>query len=381
MATYTQLTLAQTAELIRVDVLNRNAPYKADRLPLPGYDYFMSKRQQPSFAQGQYQIKYQVQGGLQEQAWGGLQELSFGRADNILTTTLGWYNAHMGLELVHEDIENATGAIVVPNRVGRGKDIATGSAPTDLPLVKYIATQIESLYNDRKVDLDKRLWLSNASNALQFPGFDTFFPRATSANMVTDAGGTRGRYTTGSIGSLARATHPTLLAHYLWLNATYSAGGTLDRALDTALYQAQLYSRDRTTVGKPRIFAGRRAMEKRLQYLRNNGLVVFGQLEKDGKFDAGYRAGNQSFGGIPIEVIPTFALLDTIDSQTYAWDDCFIVILDNAVNAGFAAGKEELFSVPIDPANTRLTRMSLDDKTTGIIPSTPNGVAIVHVAA
>lgn len=362
-------------------VYNPLNPAKIDRRRLPGLAMFNKSKESVASNGNTVVVKYQVQSNVDAQAWERKDSLLFNEQQISLESSFTFSNLHHGFELVHDDVEAATGGQVLPNQYPRGKAMVTNATNADkYRLVQYVTAQQEAFMDKRNVNLDQLLWRSNSGDPKMFTGFDGFWPRGITAGMTTDSGGTRGYYNVGTIGGKLRSQFPDLLQHYQWLNATYSNGGTLRRALNTARYEAELRSRGRTKGGISRIICGRRAAEKYVLFMQNNGLQMWMDANKNINLDGGLPTSDLKFEGLPVTINPTFALLDQIENPTYKWDDCMILIDEDAFALAYAAGKEAVFSTPPDEPDTRVSRFSLDDKLM-LLPKIPNALAIVHLAA
>ena len=379
--TFTPAAIQRISQSTYDAVYNRMNPGKVDRRMMPGLALMSDTKESVPTNANKVHYKYKIMSGIQAQGWERKDHLEFSEQDVFLDVVYELSNVHHGYELVHDDFEAACGGTIIPNQWPRGKDIVKMDSKGDLyRLVNAVKEEQESFMDARNVNLDKMLWQSNSTDPKLPSGFDAYWPRGTpTANQVSDAGGTRGYYATGSIGGRLRSQFPDVLQHYIWLNATATASGSLRVALNTAKYEAELRSRGRTRGGIKKIVCGRNAALKWVQFMQLNGLVFWADANKSTQVDGGLPTSNLHFEGIPMEINPTFALLDQIESQTYKWDDCFFLIDNDAFCWGYAAGKDAVFSAAPDESDQRITRFSIDDKFL-LLPKVPNAISIVHVA-
>lgn len=362
-------------------VLNRMAPIKADRRRMPGLAMFAdSKSTAPTNGAYGPIIKYQVQSNIDLQGWERKDPLLFAEQTIELDTQFPFANVHHGWEIVHDDIEAAVGGTVMPNQYPRGKNIVRADSEADaFRLVNWMTAAQEAFMDKRNVNLDQLLWRSNSADPKLPTGWDGYWPRAACTGMTTDSGGTYGYYNLGSLGGRLRSQYPDVLQHYVWLNATSGAGGSLRKAFNSARYEAELRSRGRTKSGIKMIQMGRRAAEKYVNFATTNNWYVHTDATGTPKLDIGIPTSGLEMEGIPIVINPTFKLLDAIENPTYKWDDCAFLIDMDAFELGYANGKENVFSTPPDESDQRISRFSLDDKLV-LLPKVPNAIAVVHFA-
>ena len=382
---FTPEALQRIAYSTYTGVLNRRAPYKIDRKQKPFLSFIERQEDSaPLAGAGGVIIKMKTQSNLTLQGWERKDNLLFSEQQFELETQFPWANVHTGWEIVHDDIE-AMGFIVLPNQP-RGKNFAKADSKSDAyKLVDYLSEAIESMMDIFDVSLDQTLLRDNTANPKLPQGFDNYWPCGVpTSSVVSDAGGTRGYYATGNFGGKSRAAYPESLQHFVWLNATNTAGGSLRQALNTARREAELRSRGRSKGGISYIMAGTNALDKYVKFATLNGSNVAQSvtvLNNGGldKLDIGIPDQGLYFDGIPIIHNPTFRVLDTIENPTYKWEDRMYLIDKESVALGYAPGKKKFFSAPLDEGDVRVTRMSLDSKLV-LLPKIANANAVVHLA-
>ncbi len=366
-------------------VYNRRAPLIADRKRMPWLGMLEKRKESaPLAGQSGVVVKYKLQSNLDIQGWERKDPLQFSEQNIELDTQYPWANIHEGLEIVHDDLE-AMGYVVLPNQP-RGKNFAKMDSESDaFRLVNYLQESIESMLDKMDVNVDQLTLRDNSADPKLPQGFDAYWPVGVAPGMVTDASGTYGYYNLGSIGGKLRASYPDVLQHFLYLNTTWGAGGSLRVALNYARREAELRSRGRSKSGIKAILAGSRAIDKYVKYATQNGTNYtqsFVPLDPNGvkMLDVGIPDSGIHFEGIPVVHCPTFEILDRIENPTYRWTDRMVMIDPESFCEAFAPGKENFFSAPMDEGDVRVTRLSIDSKMV-MLPKIVNANAIVHLGA
>ncbi len=366
-------------------VLNVRAPLLADRKRMPWLGIAEKRRDTaPLSGQNGVVVKYKLQSNLDIQGWERKDPLQFSEQNIELDTQYPWSNIHEGWEIVHDDIE-AMGYIVLPNQP-RGKNFAKMDSESDaFRLVDYLKEGIESMMDKMDVNTDQVTLRDNSADPKLPQGFDAFWPVGTAPGMTSDSGGIYGYYNLGSVGGKLRSAYPEVLQHWLWLNATYGASGSLRTALNASRREAELRSRGRSKSGIKAILAGSRALDKYVKFATVNGTnytTSVTVLDPNGvkMLDIGIPDSGLHFEGIPIVHCPTFEILDRLDAPTYKWTDRMVMIDPESFALAYAPGKENFVSAPMDEGDVRVTRLSMDSKM-NLLPKILNANTIVHLAA
>lgn len=366
-------------------VFNARNPLKVDRKRMPWLSLLQKQKDKAPLAGTiGVVVKYKLQSNLDIQGWERKDTLQFNEQNIELDTQFPWANIHEGWEIVHDDLE-AMGYTILPNQA-RGKNFAKLDSESDaFRLVDYLKEGIESMMDKMDVNTDQVTLRDNSANPKLPQGLDAYWPVGVAPGMATDAGGTYGYYNLGSIGGKLRSQYPDVLQHFLWLNATYGAGGSLRIALNYAKREAELRSRGRSKGGIRAILAGSRALDKYVKFATVNGTnhtTSFVPLDPNGvkMLDIGIPDSGLHFEGTPIVHCPTFEILDRIENPMFKWTDRMVMIDPESFCEAFATGKENFFSAPMDEGDTRVTRLSLDSKMV-MLPKIVNANAIVHLGA
>ena len=378
--TFTPDAIQRIAYAAYNGVYNRRKPIIIDRKRMPWLS-FLSKHEDTaplSGAQGVI-IKQKIYGGLDVQGWERRDPLNFAEQDFELETQFPWANLHEGALFVHDDIE-AMGFTVLPNQP-RGKNFAKADSESDAyKLVDWVSEAIEDMMDTFDVKFDQLMQADNSANPKLPQGLDAYWPIGSTPGMVTDGDGTRGYYSSGSVGGKTRSAFPDL-QHFVWYNATYGANGSLRKALTVARREAELRSRGRTKGGITFIKAGAAFIDKYVAFAQANGIQYHLMPAGTPKLDIGIPDTGLHFEGVPIIHDPTHEIRDTIEGTlTVPWTRRAYLVDVDSVCVAYAPGKKRYFSAPMDEGDMREVRLSLDSKLV-LLPKVTNANAVVAVAA
>lgn len=370
-SSFTPEVLAKIAYAAFNAVYNPKNPLVIDRKALPWWS-FLAKHEDsaPMSGPNGVQIKYKTDIGLDIQGWERKDALAFAEGNIELDTVFPWSNVHMGAELIHDDIE-AMGYVVLPNQP-RGKNFAKALSESErYRLINYVSEFIESMDDKFDVQMDLTLHRDNSSDPKLPQGLDAYLPVGAAAG---------GAYvTSGSIGGKPRSSFPEL-QHYCYTGATVTLGGTLRGALTTARREANLRSRGRA--GQiDYIMAGAGAIDRYVSYATTNNIQFRTELsDSTRKVDIGFPDTGLHFEGIPIIHNPTFEVLDAQDAPASPWTRRMYLLNSKTWKMAYVPGKKKYFSAPLDDADQRITRLSLDSKAV-LLPLNNNANAIVTLAS
>jgi hypothetical protein len=387
--TYTPAALARIAYSVYDGVLNKRNPYIIDRKKMPWWSYLMRHEDTAPLAGANGVIvKLKQYGGLDIQGWERRDPLAFAESNIELQTQYPWSNVHMGLEIVHDDLE-AMGYVVLPNQA-RGKNFAKADSKSDaFKMINYLEDQVEDMVDSFDVKMDQTLLRNNTSVDPKLPqGFDAYWPFTATASDLAGNGTTLGSgdvygyYAAGSIGGKTRSQYEDL-QHFVWSKATYGSNGTLRNALTTARREAELRSRGRSKSGIKFIMAGSRFIDKYVAFAQANTIQYHLTPGGTPRLDIGIPDTGLHFEGTPIVHNPSFEIMDQLLGYTgtgsaLAWTNRAVLIDDSSVCIAYAPGKKKFFSAPMDEGDVRVTRLSLDSKCV-LIPKINNANAIVGV--
>lgn len=329
------------------EVMNRNDPDNFDRYNMPLMSWLNAKKKEHSFTQGKMIQKLTQDGGLDLQFFTRKEQLNFD--ETFIDNEMVWtpHKAHMGLEVVHSDLEDR-GFTIRPNGP-RGRDF-----PSKIPkaagevLVDYFKEQIDDMYNSWDERYDELYWRDGTSATGAPDGIDALLPLDN---------------TTGDIGGQSRAD--VRFRHIVKTGSTTtpSSGiGTIARDCNEGIRLAETYTRAlRARIDT--IFAGDDWIDAHVDFAVTNGLRYQTPSGSTTKVDMGIPDSGVSFNGIPVVRVPTFRILDAKGAYSGTpWAKRAYFLSSRTWELAYQRGKDKQFSAPMDPSDQRITRLSLDGR-------------------
>lgn len=352
--------LQETAYAVYPDVLNRKNPETLDRYEMPWWSFLQSHSKSSGNANGTTTVKLKKSGGLELQFWSRRDPLGFGETNIDLETTFPFTNMHMGLEMVHDDLFNQ-GYDVVAN-AQRGKNFAKKlSEDEGNRLIDIVEEKIEDLLDAWDVQGDLTF--------LRDGSYDTKAPVGLDGLLPIDP-------TSGTIGGVSRSN--PLLQHTVKASLTVTSSGTLKAGMIQAQREANRNSRGRG--GKVDfIMAGSSFIDAYQAFSTANGLVINGDLSGNKRVDIGLPDTGLYFNGIPIVWNPSFDVLQTIEAASVDWRKRAYMLNSKTWKLCHPGSNDKRFSAPMDPAEQRFTRLSLDGRYC-LVCTNPNANSIVYIA-
>lgn len=364
------MTVSLTPELLQkvnyaayTGVWNRKKPIPLDRKEMPWLSYLNKRKKTSPQAGGEAIVKLQKNGGLQIQFWDRRDVLGFQEPSIELEISYPFTNVHVGLEVVHEDLVKM-GYFITPNGP-RGKNFAKPMAEDEANrLVDYFETIVEDMMDTYDIKLDEA-WLRDGSydSTGKAPvGLDGLLPMDPTA---------------GSIGGKSRSN--VLLRHTVETGLTTVASGTLRAGMTRARRNANLNGRGRAGM-VDFIMAGSSFIEGYVAFATANNIqfqAKFGQSQD--RVDIGMPESGYHFENIPIVWNPTFDVLDTRETASVPWSKRAYMLNSKTFVWAYQAGRDKLFSAPLDPADQRISKLSLDGRY-ALMCTVPNANAVVSIA-
>lgn len=346
--------LQASAYAAHEEVMNRRSPDIFDRKKMPWWSFLKKHTKERHFTRGKVIQKLQRAGGLTLQHWARREVLRF--QETFIDDEMVWtpYRSHIGLEIVHTDLEDR-GFTVMPNEE-RGRNFPTkiSRAEGDV-LMDYFAQQIEDMEDSWDVQHDQELLTDNSSDAQAPVGLDALLPLDN---------------TTGTIAGKSRSDE--LFRHVVVTGSTTGASGTLERDLNTGVRLAEENGR-----GMPSsidfIMAGDDWVDAYVAYAKANGLRYQRPVDEASGVDIGMPDTRLEWNGIPIVRNPTFRVLARLGLYTgTSWAKRAYFLASRTWELAYQKGKMKHFSAPMDPSDQRLSRLSLDGRH-ALICKKPNG--------
>jgi len=341
------------------EVYNRRKPIAVDRKAMPGLSFFKKRMKSSGQAGGQVIVKLKKNGGLDMQFWERRDRLGFGESHIDLELAFPFVNAHMGLVMPHHDLFDV-GYAVTPNGP-RGKNFAKPLSEDEANrLVNIVEEKIEDLYDTFDVKMDEIFWRDGSYDSKSLVGVDGLIPIDN---------------TSGTIGGKSR-TNP-LLQHNVVTGMTYGAGNTCRAGLTQLRRDCEINGRG-YSAGIDVIMAGYGWIDRYIAAATADGWTVNTQASGTKKLDIGLPESAIVFENTAIIPVPTFDILDVREpGLTYPWTRRGYFMSSKTWQVLNPTGLDKSFSAPMDEADLRESRMSLDSRLAMILTvPNANGVSV-----
>jgi len=319
--------------------LNRMKQKPIDRQAMPLLNWADSLKKVVDMSQGLIRVGLTVSDEGENQGWDRTDGVTF--AENMPTKQAEFcaYNEHRGLVMWATDLMNA-GYEVDFNSTS--KTLATPlSASEKTRLRDYIGSKVNNFRDAAKVSCDKNLHLDGTLDTKRTPGLDAALP----LNRLGSYGGLLG-------------TDPKW-QHYIALGLTSSLGGTLEEGMNTAFWNARLNSRDNER-GTYRIICGRGFADRYRRYGRLNNMQINVGPEQVKTLDVNIADSGLRYMGYPLEIDPTFDILDALYAPSNPWTLRCYIICEKSFCWGMFNKSDWTMSVPAPTASVRDLKLSLD---------------------
>lgn len=319
--------------------LNRKKQMPIDRQAMPLKAWADTIKKQVDMSQGIIRVGMTVSDSGENQGWDRADVVTF--AENIPTKAAEFavYNEHRGLVFYATDAMN-NGFEVDLNSTS--KTLASPLSSSEKSRLRdYIGSKVDNFRDQADVSCDSNLHLDGTQDLKRTPGLDAALP----LNRLGSYGGILG-------------TDPKW-QHYIATGLTSTLGGTLEEGLNTALYNARLKSRGNER-GKYRLICGRAFADRYRRYGRLNNMQIRVDSTQVKNLDVNIADSGLSYMGIPLEIDPTFAMLDALYAPSNPWDLRCYIICEKAFCWGMFNKTDWSMTVPMPTAAVRDIKVSLD---------------------
>ncbi len=312
---------------------------------------------------GDYKEKYQESAQMDTQYWDGRDRLEFSDFNRGFDLEFGWSRSHLGLELVHTEIEEIAGYTITPNsQKGRGVGSKQPGVDGDI-LYNFVEEKMKEYADIYDVNMDKA-WLTEHGTDDKAPvGLDELLP-------IGSYNGTDANPFASTYGGKARSN--PLLQHQVKFSTVAATGITTAQikpfmdTLKAMRRKANLYSRQNS--GSIDVFmVGSAWLDTYQEIIESKEYRYAGSVDSPiSSANLGITDTGLKYMGVPIMHNPTFELLDEEGSLASGvnvpWTcRCYML---NTKNMRFynAPGKDKTFSVPTDPYDQRVSRFSYEGR-------------------
>jgi len=351
--------LQELVESTDAGYLNRGESILLNRQAMPYSEMLMGARKVVDMAQGIIRVGLREADTGENEGWTNQDVLGFSENDPTKQFQFGVYNEHRGLLIVDDYMMN-NGFEVDFN--SQSKTFASPLSSSEKSRLRNIITEkVDNFRDAAKVSFDKIIHLDGTTDVKRTIGLDAFLP----FNR------------TGSYGGIAR-TDPTI-QHYYATGLTYTTGGTLEEGMNSAFWQARLNSRG-SKRGKYRIICGRGFADRYRRFFRNNGGVINADTSGVKTLDVNISDSGLRYMGLPLEIDPTFELLDALYAPSPLWTLRCYIIHESALCLGLFNRDDFNMTVAAPQAEVRVIKASLDWRLSAFNKN-PNSCAALAVAA
>jgi len=357
MASLTPGQLQRSLLAARNTVFNKFKLIPQDRSELVWLNFMRKHSKSSATNGGVVEVLLKKNGGLRIEHFSGSDRLSHHENDVAIKLTYEFKYSHMGLRIVHEELENS-GFVVMPNQ-GRSKNFAKMS--------NRDADLLMNLLEERTEDMD-RSWDEELDKILLRDGsLDPKAPIGLDGLVTVDP-------TTGTIGGKSRSN--PLLQHQVDTTLTVGTGGNIRKQLTKLRRNANV---NNVGVGGKIdfIMVGAEALDGYTGYMEANGLRYNRDASKATGVDIGIPDTDVQFENIPMVHNPTFEILDGegYTAGTIPMTKRIYMLNSRGWHLLHPDGKMKFFSAPFDSADRRITLMDLDGRHAPIVTK-PNSNAL-----
>lgn len=348
MAYPTYLTQEQLAESlfgIRDFYDNPKKPWVLDRVQMPYLGILGKAKKVIPFIRNQVAVKYKSEADeLEMQIWYNKDRLRFLELREGFDLFHNGVQVHMGLEQWHQELKDS-GFVIKPN-TSRSANFAKGMSQVEgLRLFDTLKEKIESAMDRWDILLEQK-FLHNVSGNANEPVALT--------DIITKTP------TVGSYGGRSRANID--MRNGATLNST---SATFERDMNRLHRNAQLYNRGFKGLGINVILAAGGWIDRYNDAVRGAG-AAYGnnmnqQLKGNGPVDIGIPDTDWAFLRTPIVHCP---LMDKMAELTGdpTWNRRAYGVNTKGLCFGHGQGEDKDLTIPLDPSDQRVTRMSFDGR-------------------
>lgn len=361
MANLTPAQLQRSLLAARNTVFNKFKLVPQDRSELVWLQFMRKHSKSSATNGGVVEVLLKKNGGLRIEHFSGSDVLSHQENDIAIKLTYEFKYSHMGLRIVHEELENS-GFVVMPNQ-SRDRNFAKMNRKDADLLMNLLEERVEDMDRSWDEELDKIL--------LRDGSLDPKSPIGLDGLVTMDA-------TTGTIGGKSRSN--PMLQHTVDLTLTVGAGGNIRKQMTKARRAANV---NNVGVGGKVdfIMVGAEFLDGYTNWMELNGIQYTRMANKATGVDIGIPDTDVHFENIPMVHNPTF---EDLDAEGYTSGGVLMTKRCYFINSRswhllHPDGKMKFFSAPADDKDRRITLMDLDGRHCPIVTK-PNSNAVVALA-
>lgn len=334
--------LAETIFGVRDYLDNPKDPYILDRRQMPWHSMLQKMGKVVPFIRNQLTVKYKQEADeLDMQIWYNKDRLRFQEWREGFDLIFNGTQVHMGLELWHQELKDA-GFVIVPNG-SRTKDFAGKMSKVEaLRMFDTLKEKVESAYDRWDVLVDQKFLHNVSGNALEPVALTDYISKTP---------------TVGTYGGRARTDpamqNPAVLT---------STAASFERDVNGLMRACSLYNRGFKGAGVNMIMASGGWIDRYSDAVKDASRFRFNaDIKGPGPVDIGIPDTQWSFNNIPVVYNPTMDLMAQLTGDV-TWNRRAYGINNKSWAWGHGEKEDKEVTVPLDPSDQRLTRMSIDGR-------------------
>jgi hypothetical protein len=340
----TQEQLAETLFGVRDYIDNPKAPYTLDRAQLVVKGILDKVSKVVPFIRNQIAVKYKSEADeLEMQIWYNKDRLRFMEIREGFDLLHNGVQVHIGIEQWHQELKDA-GYVVIPNGA-RSQNFAKGMSKIEgLRLFDTLKEKMESAMDRWDILIDQK-FLHNVSGSASEP--------VAISDIVSRTP------TIGTYGSRSRANEDMRNGATLT-----STAATFERDVNTLMRNAGLYNRGFKGLGTNVILAAGGWIDRYNDSVRGSTVgsyTVNTNLRDQGKIDIGIPDTDFAFRKCPVVHCPTMDRMALLTGDA-TWNRRAYGLNTKTLVFGHGEREDKELTIPLDPADQRVTRMSLDGR-------------------
>lgn len=325
------------------DLVENTKPHVLDRRQMPWFGMLSKMKSEIPFIRNKIVSKYKLEADeLDMQIWYGQDRLGFQEWREGFDLTDTGTQVHMGLKLEHQELKDQ-GYVIMPNGSRSGSIASRNSKAESLSLVDSLAEKLESARDRWDILMDQKLLHNVSGNPLEPIALSDFISKTPTVGTVS-----------------GRSRSNPEMQNIAVLNMTPA---TFERDMNRVKRQAMLYNRGFAGAGINVWQCGSGFIDRYSAALKDasNGFRMTTGIKGPGPVDIGIADTEWAICGVPLVFNPTMDLMAQLTGDQ-TWLRRAYGTNTKTWKFHHAPKEDKLMTVPLDPADQRVTRISYDGR-------------------
>jgi hypothetical protein len=325
------------------DLIENTKPHVLDRRQMPWFGMISKMKAEIPFIRNQLVSKYKSEADeLDMQIWYGQDRLGFQEWREGFDLVDTGTQVHMGLKLEHQELKD-NGYVILPNGSRSGSIASRNSKAQSLALIDTLSEKLESARDRWDVLMDQKFLHNMSGNPLEPIALTDFISKTPTVGTVS--GRSRSNPEMQNIASLAMTP------------------ASFERDMNLVCRQAMLFNRGWAGAGINVWMASGGWIDRYSAALKDssNGFRMTTGVKGPGPIDIGIADTEWAFKGIPVVYNPTMDLMAQLTGDA-TWNRRAYGLNTKTMKFYHAPKEDKLMTVPLDPADQRVTRISYDGR-------------------